>query len=83
MEPLYGTSDGTNHRGGEYLAFEPGKPSAWNLDYHPDGAGGRGEIMFAIGSQRVTKALKEGEKGKGALCDRWRFQYAVGQQQVV
>ncbi len=71
IEPLYGTSEGTNQRGDGCLTFEPGKPYAWTLDYDPDGAGGRGEITFTIGSQRVTKALKEGEKGKGALFDRF------------
>ncbi|MBI84427.1 MAG: hypothetical protein CMJ81_14630 [Planctomycetaceae bacterium] len=71
IEPLYGTSDGTNQRGGGYVTFEPGRPYTWTLDYQPDGASGRGEITFTIGAQRVTKTLDEGEKDRGALFDRF------------
>ncbi len=71
IEPLYGTSVGTNDRGGGYLTFEPGRPYTWTLDYDPDGVGGRGEITFMIGARRITKALAKGEKEKGALFDRF------------
>jgi hypothetical protein len=69
--PLWGTSQGTRDRSSEYVTFEPGKPYEWTLDYDPAAAGGRGAITFAIGDQRVTTPLADGDRQVGAAFDRF------------
>ncbi len=71
IEPMYGTSQGTNDRGGEHVTFVPGQSYEWTLKYDPSAADGRGAITFTIGDQSVTKPLGEGDKARGATFDRF------------
>jgi hypothetical protein len=71
VAPLYGTSQGSKREGRGHLIFEPGRRYEWTLDYDPAAAEGRGTITFTLNAQSITHALREGDKAKGALMDRF------------
>jgi hypothetical protein len=69
--PLYGTVEGNKRGEAGQLVFEPGKQYEWALEYDPAGANGRGMISFTMGGKTVTGVLREGDKVKGAVLDRF------------
>jgi len=71
VAPMYGTSQGSKRQEGEYLIFQPGKRYDWTLDYDPAAGDGRGAITFKLAGSAVTLPLKDGDKAKGAVLDRF------------
>ena len=67
VAPLYGTSQSNKRQSSDYLLFEPGKRYEWTLEYDP----AAGAITFKLAGEAVTLPLKEGDKAKGALLDRF------------
>lgn len=48
-----------------------GTPHKWTLDYDPDAAGGRGEVVFVLDGTRYVLPLADGHKADGAVFDRF------------
>ena len=72
VQPLYGTREGDNSRGGAQLTFLPdGTNYDWTLEYDPAGADRRGTITFMMNNQSWTHALEKGYREKGATFDRF------------
>ena len=49
----------------------PQKVLEWKLVYDPAGGGGKGTITATLGGESVTLTLKDGDKAKGAVLDRF------------
>jgi len=77
------TGDGTTFEGRYQTTTTPmhpadGTPHQWSFEYHPDGAGGQGEMTFTLDGTVFRAALAEGHKKDGALFDR----FGVFNQQI-
>jgi hypothetical protein len=49
----------------------PQKVYEWKLVYDPAGNGGKGTVEATLGNESVTLPLKDGDKAKGAVLDRF------------
>jgi hypothetical protein len=49
----------------------PKKVFDWKLVYDPQANGGKGALEATLGNESVTLSLKEGDKAKGAVLDRF------------
>jgi len=48
-----------------------GTPHTWTLEYDPDGAAGRGEIIFTLDGMAYRAPLVPGHRAEGAVFDRF------------
>ena len=71
VAPLYGTTQGNKRETGAFLIFEPGRLYDWTLDYDPAAAKNGGAITFTLAGRSMTLPLRDGDKARGALLDRF------------
>jgi hypothetical protein len=77
------TGDGTTFEGRYQTTTTPmhksdGTPHSFSFDYYPDGADGRGEMVYILDGVEYRAALAEGHKEDGAKFDR----FGVFNQQI-
>ncbi len=77
------TGDGTTFEGRYQTTKTPmhkadGTPHTYTFEYNPDGADGRGEMVFTLDGVEYRAALAEGHKEDGAIFDR----FGVFNQQI-
>ncbi len=72
FRPGYGTTTGggSNAERGPLLPMDDNE-HAWTLRYDPQATDGRGAIHVTLDAQRVSLALREGDRAEGATFDRF------------